>query len=381
MRLLHLTADWKWTGPAEPMLHAVTGLRARGHEVDLVCPSGPPGAGGGLLEKAHERGVMPPLLLSRERGVRLYRDLGEVRRLRELVREAGYQLVHVHHTRDHLLARRALGARGRRAAALVASWHQGEPIPLHPGNRWLFGPRASDGLCVLGDAIAERARETLGFEEQRVAVLPGVVDLERFRPHAPDPALYREFGLEPGQRIVGVVARLQPHRRFDLLLEAFRRALREAPELRLLVIGRGTRAQQVLHAPVERLGLGAAVVAAGYLGASFPNVLALLDTLVFLVPGSDGSCRAVLEAMATGIPVIASRRGLLPEIVRDGTSGALIDEDPEVLAETLIDVARRPADWIVRGKAARETARGRYALPLHAGRLERFYTSLLAETN
>ncbi|MEE2702921.1 MAG: hypothetical protein VX614_02755 [Myxococcota bacterium] len=55
MKLLQLTADWKWTGPAEPMLHAVTGLRARGHEVDLICPDGPPGAVGTLLQRARER--------------------------------------------------------------------------------------------------------------------------------------------------------------------------------------------------------------------------------------------------------------------------------------------------------------------------------------
>ncbi|NRA01871.1 MAG: glycosyltransferase family 4 protein [Myxococcales bacterium] len=381
MKLLHLTADWKWTGPAEPMLHAVTGLRTRGHKVDLVCPDGPPGEEGTLLERALERGVTPPLLLERARGVRLFRDLAEVRRLRELIHATGYEVVHVHHARDHLLARRALGFRGRRAAALVASWHHGDPLPLNPANRWLFGPRSSDALCVLGASIGERAREALGFAENRVAVLPGVVDLERFRPHVPDPALRRAFGLESGQRVVGVVARLQPHRRFDLLLEAFRRALRDAPELRLIVIGRGTRARQVLHAPVARLGLGDAVISAGYREADFPAVLGLFDALVFLVPGSDGSCRAVLEAMATGVPVIASRRGLLPEIVADGSTGVLCDEEAGALAKLMVDVVQHPVDWAVRGKAARERARARYALPLHAARLERFYASLGSSTS
>ena len=381
MKLLQLTADWKWTGPAEPMLHAVTGLRARGHEVDLICPDGPPGAVGTLLQRARERGVTPPMLLERARGVRVIRDLAEVRRLRELIRASGYEVVHVHHARDHLLALRALGLRGRRAAALVASWHHGEALPLNPMNRWLFGPRSSDALCVLGPSIAERAREALGFAEGRVAVLPGVVDLERFRPRSADPALRREFGLESGQRAVGVVARLQPHRRLDLLLEAFRRALRDAPELRLIVIGRGTRSQQVLHAPVERLGLGDAVISAGYRGEDFPAVLALLDALVFLVPGSDGSCRAVLEALAMGLPVIASRRGLLPEIVADGSPGALCDEDAGALAEVLVALARHPVDWAIRGKAARQRASEHYGLPLYAARLERFYASLGSATS
>ena len=48
MRILHLTSDWKWTGPAEPMLNAVVALRALGHHVDFACPEAPPGAGDGL---------------------------------------------------------------------------------------------------------------------------------------------------------------------------------------------------------------------------------------------------------------------------------------------------------------------------------------------
>ena len=180
--------------------------------------------------------------------------------------------------------------------------------------------------------------------------------------------------------MVGVVARLQPQRRFDLLLEAFRRALEVAPELRLVVVGRGTRAPQVLEAPVAELGLGHAVLRAGYRRGDFRDVLALFDALVFLVPGSDGSCRAVLEAMSQGIPVIASRRELLPEIVVDGSTGRLVDERPEALAEALVSLCREPEVWAARGKAARERALERFPIERHAERLERFYAGLLGSS-
>ena len=181
---------------------------------------------------------------------------------------------------------------------------------------------------MLSPALATDARDTFGWGPERVAVVEGCVDVGRYQRRSPSAALTRELGLRKGECVIGVVARLQPHRRFDLLLEAFARARLLAPGLRLLVVGRGTRAAQVLDEPVRRLGLGEAVIRAGYRGEDYRDVLSLLHALVFLVPGSDGSCRAVLEAMSMQIPVISSRRGILPETVRDGCTGLLIDEAP-----------------------------------------------------
>lgn len=374
MKVLHLTADWKWTGPAEPMLHAVTGLRARGHLADLGCPEPPAGSPDSLIQRARERGVEPVLRLERAQGYRPWRDRGEVRRLRRHLSERDYDVVHVHHTRDHLLARAALRGSGAR---LVASWHTGGPIPRRPWNRLLYGPRGADGLVVLSEGIAGAARAALGGSPLRVAVVPGCVDADRFRPRERSPELAASLGLQPGQRVVGLVARLQPHRRVELLLDAFERALTEAPGLRLVVVGRGTRAKQVLEDPVRERGLERAVLRAGYRREDYRDVLALFDALVFLVPGSDGSCRAVLESMSMEVPTIASRRGILPETVQDGETGRLVDEDPDALAAALLDLWRDPSGWRTRGKAARRRILARHTTALLAERLECFYEELL----
>ena len=204
------------------------------------------------------------------------------------------------------------------------------------------------------------------------ASCPGVVDAADFAPRSRvRRRCASELGLAPDQRVIGLVARLQPHRRVELVLEALALALREAPGLRLLVVGRGTRAQQVLDEPVARLGLGAAVVRAGYRRDDYRDTLALLDALVFVVPGSDGSCRAVLETMSMEIPTIASRRGVLPETVADGETGVLCDETPESLAAAL----RRPLARSRPLAGARQGARGTRILASHtvalAGRAPR----------
>jgi glycosyltransferase involved in cell wall biosynthesis len=265
---------------------------------------------------------------------------------------------------------------GAPRCALFASWHRAEPVPSSFWQRFVMGPRRLYGLTVLSERLARAAAADLGWPPGRVLVLPGVVDVKRFAPRERSPALAQALGIRPGEHVVGVVARLQPHRRFDLLLEAFARARQEAPELRLLVVGRGTRAQSVLEEPLARLGLGDAVIRAGYRSEDFRDVLAWLDALVFLVPGSDGSCRAVLEAMAMGIPVIASQRGILPELVVSGETGLVVPEDAAALANSFVDVAREPARWRVRGTAARLRALQRHPVEQHAQQLEQFYASL-----
>jgi len=375
VKILHLTSDWKWTGPAEPMLHAITALRERGHRVDAAFPGPPDLQGGGLLERARVRGVEPLLKLVRRQGWWPLRDRGELRRLRRLLERVGYDVVHAHHTRDHILAR--LATRGL-PTRLVVSWHHGDPIASRWWNRRLLGPGGSEGLVVLSERIARAARSQLGWPQERIAIVPGCVDPERFAPREPSQRVRSEFGLHGGECVIGVVARLQPHRRIELLLEAFERALRTAPALRLLVIGRGTRAREVLDQPVERRGLSQVVLRAGYRGEDYGQVLSLCDALAFIVPGSDGSCRAVLEAMAQEIPVIASQRGMLPEIVADGETGRVVPEDADAWAEVFVELWREPERWRGLGKAARRRVLERHTPALAAERLEQFYARLVA---
>jgi glycosyltransferase involved in cell wall biosynthesis len=374
MKILELTSDWKWTGPAEPLVHAVLGLRARGHAVDAAFPSAPSGHAGALAERARERDVEAAYVPAAGQGYVPLRDGGEVRRLRAFLRARDYDLVHAQHARGHILAR--LAARGSRTR-VVASWSHGEPIPPDFWNRWLYGRHGCDGLTVLSERIAAHARADFGATPDRVGVVPGVVDAAAFAPRTAPTRLRDELGIRSDQRVIGLVARLQPHRRVELILQALVLARREAPGLRLLVIGRGTRAQQVLDEPRALLGLGDAVVRAGYRRDDYRDTLALMDALVFVVPGSDGSCRAVLETMAMEIPTLASRRGNLPETVVDGETGLLSDETPEALAAGFADLWRDPARWQARGKAARKRILERHTVAHQALRLEQLFERLI----
>jgi glycosyltransferase involved in cell wall biosynthesis len=335
------------------MLELLLALRARGHEVWLACPPAPRGASG-LEAHARAAGASPALALSRGRGVRPWRDREAARRLRDFVAERDVEIVHAWHTRDHALALRATFARRRAGrSAVVRSWKSAEPIPAMPWNRWLFGPGCDGLLCVSPGAARANARLRGGRALEGAF---GAVDVERFRPGPRSEGLRAELGLPPGARVVGIVARAQRHRRFALLLEAMARLAQADPAARLLVIGRGTHIEETARAPARRLGLAERVVFAGYRGDDYADALRLCDVFTFLVPGSDGGCRAVLEAAACGIPAVTSRRGALPEIVLDGETGLCVDERPEALSGAWGALLADPELRARMGRAARARA-------------------------
>lgn len=371
MKILHLFSDWKWTGPAEPMLQLALAQRDAGHDVRIALPDAPPGQRG-VVDRARAAGLEPALRLARARGAHPWRDRHDLARLRALLATAQPDVIHAWHTRDHVLGWRAAGA----GARLVRSVPRAERIPRWPWNRWLFG-HATDALLLPSAASAKaNARLCPG----PVRGLLGAVDVERFAPAPPDPTLRAALGLAPEHRVIGIAARVQRHRRFDLLLEAMRRLASHDPSARLLIVGRGTHLDEVARRPARELGIADRVVFAGYRGEDYADVLRVMDVFSFLVPGSDGSCRALLEAQSCGIPAVTTRRGALPEIVADGETGQLVAEEPAALCEAwralLADPERRSA-W---SRAARSRARSLFTQERLAADVEAVYRTVLAQT-
>ena len=336
------------------MLQLLLAQRARGCTAELVCPEDPDGRPDSLPQQARAAGVEPLLELSRARGAIWWRDSEDARRLAGLLGERRFDVVHTWHTRDHVIAVRATAEHRRSGATrLVRSHRSADPIAGLPWNRWLFG-RATDGLlCVSPRAATRNQRLRRG---RPVLGALGAVDLERFAPRPPDSGVRASLGLAPEHRVVGITARVQPHRRFDLLLQAMARLAPAVPEARLLVIGRGTHLEETARRPAARLGLGGRVIFAGYRSADYPEVLRASDVFSMLVPGSDGSCRALLEAAACGLPAVTTDLGSLPEIVVHGETGLVVTPDPAQLAAAWRSLLRSEPLRAGLGAAARRRA-------------------------
>jgi glycosyltransferase involved in cell wall biosynthesis len=373
MRILHLFSNYKWTGPAEPALNLCVSLRALGVDITFACARDSGKSEHKVARVAAERGLPPLLDFHLDKHRHPWRNLQDRRALAALLRRERYDAIHCHLDNDHQIA---LGP--ARAAGLPLLRTSYEGLGLKRGRRhekllrdtaWLFEP---------SERAADHDAKHFPFPRGRMTVVPGAVDTERFKPGLGLPSLRADWSVPADAYVVGIVARMQPHRRYEDLFEAFRRVADAHPTARLVVIGRGTRQEQVGFSPVRELGLEDQVVFTGYLdGDDYRAALASLDVGVYLVPGSDGTCRAARELLAMGKPVLAADRGMLAEIVTDGVSGAVCDGSAEGLAEVMLRWAasREEVERLARG--ARDDAERRFSLRGQAESVLRVYERVL----
>ena len=182
-----------------------------------------------------------------------------------------------------------------------------------------------------------------------------MADTVTFAPNGDGRAIRDEFALGDAPVVV-TVSRLAANRGHEALLAGFKTLLARMPGARLLLVGKGEQRQH-LERLVAELGLADAAIFTGYRDRDLPTVLAAADCFVLMGAGSDESCRAVLEAMAAGRPVVARRVGALPETVVDGETGWLLDDDrAEAIADTLARVLRDRTAARAMGAAGRRRA-------------------------
>jgi glycosyltransferase involved in cell wall biosynthesis len=367
--VLHLAANRWWTGSADPTIQLVSGLRARGHDVRLgVTP------GDRFEAKAREAGL--PLvegvsLRPRPAPLPLARDL---RRLRALVRAEAIDIVHAHHSHDHWLA---LAARPRRPdgarARLVRTFHNARSVKASWPSRPLY--RSTTAVFAVSRQIESRCR-AVGIPAERVTWIPGAADLSRFD-HAGDGGAVREEFKLGGAPVVVSVARFAANRGHELLLDGFELLLARLPETRLLLVGKGERRSRLEQLVADK-GLGQRVVFTGYRDHDLPEVLAAADCFVLMAAGSDESCRAALEAMAAGRPVVARHVGALPETVVDGGTGLLLgDATPAALAAALAEILGDPARARAMGLAGQRRARAEFSPERSVAIVEAVYRRLV----
>ncbi|MEC7585134.1 MAG: glycosyltransferase family 4 protein [Planctomycetota bacterium] len=379
-RILHLFANYKWTGPADPAIRAAAHLRRLGLDVVFAQARYVHPANTHDMARQLWSWRMPVLAgLQLRKHFHIQSLLGDVRRLRQILRRERFDLVHCHLPGDHLLATLAC-RRLSRPPAVVRSLY--DPTPPRRGLRERFALARTAGVVAPTEEVAESVAQRFRVARDQVLVQEPVTE----RPQLEGEDLRSRWGLGPEHRIVGITARIQPHRRFELLWDMAAELTRAVPNARVVLLGRGSdeEVRDLVTRPVEQRGLQDKVVLPGYLREpDYSAALRSFDVFVFLVPGSDGTCRAVREALAFGLPVVASPRGILPELLRprrDGEEfGVVCDEVPAVMAEALRSLLEDDDLREQFGAAALRRARLDLDPEAAARSLAGFYARLLEE--
>ena len=379
MRILHLYSDYRWTGPADPTVNLCLKLRERGHDCLFACRQGPKPTDPCVALFAAHRGLEPITRFALNRYMNPADTVRDLWTLPKFLRDEKIDILHTHLTHDH-----ALGGWAARCSSapvvVVRTNHKGVPLRRSLSNMILVRCFTDHLIEISAMAVAG---DVAGFmlDPAKVSRANVAIDLKKFDPSQELPGMRPALGAAPSDIVIGIAARMQRHRRFEILLQGFALALKQLPQLRLLILGRGTYQDRVAKEPARRLGLGDRVLFPGYVKDGYVAALNTFDIKIFLMPGSDGSCRAVREAMAMGKPVICARRGMLPEIVTDGVTGLVVDDTPENLAAAMVRLAQDRKLRRAMGRAARKKAERDYSPDAEAAAVEKAYETVLSRRN
>ncbi len=197
------------------------------------------------------------------------------------------------------------------------------------------------------------------------------VDLERYDHQEPCCTLRDEYGMEAGSQIVGVVARLEPEKGHQTLIEAWPHVLRSVPDAYLLIVGEGSR-RDFLEGLAGTMKVAHRVVFTGRRD-DIPAVTAALDVAV-LPSWREAQGLSVLEAMALSRPVVASDVGGIPEMIQDGVTGLLVPhDDPVALADAIVRLLKDHALADTIARAGHDLVHDRFCIELMVKAIEGIY--------
>jgi glycosyltransferase involved in cell wall biosynthesis len=315
LRILHTEASTGWGGQEIRILDEAAGLRARGHDVRIATP-----ADAALFEAAKRRNIpVHPVALDR-------RGLSSLREFARLLRQLKPHVIVTHSSSDSWIAAVATRMPWSRAA-IVRTRHLSTPVAPGILNRWLYG-RVPVCVVTTGEVIRTNLIERLSLNPDNVVSVPTGADISRFHPG--DRAAARtNLGLTSEGPIIGIVATLRSWKGHRFLISAM-----DNPRLasaRLVVVGDGPQ-DPALRKQAAKSNAARRIIFAG----QQPDVAPWLHAFdVFALPstGNEGVPQALMQAMATGLPVVTTAVGAIPELVRHEVTGLVVPtENVDALA-------------------------------------------------
>jgi len=357
-------------GGAEEVLKLTLQHLDRGRFYPIVCCMGSQGALGKEIE---QMGV--EMIVLNRRHKREGRPAAIVA-MAKVMKERKVQIVHTHMYHGNTYGRIAALIAG--VPVIISTVHT---INSHRGfkrhllNRLLS--RYTDRIIAVSKAVRRDLIEQDHIPKDKIALLYNGIDYKRFQSSISKEEAKKRLGFMESEFIIGTVGRLEPPKGQRYLLEAASDLLKEFPQIRLLLIGDG-KLRRTLEDHGNQLGLQGKQT---YLGIrrDIPQILRAMD--IFVLPSiREGLPIALLEAMASGCPCIASAVGGVPEVIEEQRSGLLVSPaDTQGLKKALKKILSDRSFGALLGKAGMEKIRKIFNQDIIVRMLEDIYNGLLVE--
>ncbi len=248
--------------------------------------------------------------------------------------------------------------------------------------------RAQKYVCHLADRIlvnAEAVKGWLleqGYPLNKIVVIHNGVDVNRFDTPPDSHRVREQLGLTRDEPMVTVVSRLTPLKGLEQFIDAASLLASWFPTVRFLIAGEASADHgdyvTTLKQSAEQMGVGRRVLFIGH-RVDVPAVLG--SAAVSVMPSlNEALSNALLESMAAGAPIVATRVGGTPEAIAHGHTGLLVPAgDPRALSQAIARLLNEPALAATLGRAARQSAESNFSLPRMVAATEQLYRDLLAQ--
>lgn len=330
MNVLHINDQRGWGGGEQQTAYLTQGLIAHGHRVYLAVPPASPLYDS--LQSSHDLTCFTVPLRGEW-------DLASAWRLSRVVLRNDIDIIHAHTGHAHTLAclSRQIAGRGR----VIVSRRVAFPPRGNPFSRIKY--RWPDRYIAISNCVSQ-ALKGFGVPEEKLGVVYSGIDTQRFE-EAPLPRAY--LAVPDGVPLLGAIGSLVEAKDHATLLSAMRIVAETEPLVYLAIAGEGPLRSEI-EEQIVRYGLHENVKLFGH-REDIPRLLASLD--VFIMSSvSEGLGTSVLDALATGLPIVATAAGGIPEMIHDGDTGILVPtRDPQALADGILRMLRN-------GEAARKMA-------------------------
>jgi glycosyltransferase involved in cell wall biosynthesis len=366
MKILIAEASTAIGGQELAVVRHAKGMRKRGHDVQLLVQPGSP---------------IEQLALQQEVPIQAVEMSGltpsALKMFRQILRRERPDILHVNSSRDSWLggiAARLLSPRVK----VIKTRHISAPLNRNAATRLLYR-RLFDHIIVTGGRSNERALvERDGLQATKVSAFPIGVDLSQFSPGSPEPDIRGELGLAPGDRLVGLLSYLRAYKGHQYFIEAAALLAHRHPGVRFLIVGEGPD-EMSIRARIAQLGVAREVLMLGYR----PDSLSLLRSLdIFVMPSIEGDTipQVLLEAMAVGLPVVATTTGSIPDVIGNGLTGLLVPpRESQAISECVETLLNDAALRRMLGHNASCLVARTYSLESMLDCLERVYQQVLAQ--
>ncbi|MDD5259918.1 MAG: glycosyltransferase family 4 protein [bacterium] len=322
--IMHLDSALSWRGGQQQVLNLVQGLQQRNIISFIACP--PKSI---LFNEALSRVISVfPLHIFGEW------DILAVRRLRQMIRNLKVNILHCHDSHAHTIG--FLATLGMDNCKLIVTRRVDFSIGNNLINKFKY-KNSVDRFIAVSNGV-KKVLELGGIDRARITVVHDGIEINNFLCRDKATNLYREFGLDPAKPVIGNIAALAPHKDQRTLLQAAKIVLEQIPEAQFLVVGTGALEEELKQLAAD-LEIQERVKFTGF-RSDVPQILTILN--IFAVSSHlEGLGSSTLEAMAAGLPIVATRTGGIPEIVENSINGILVPpRDSAALAKGIIELLR-----------------------------------------